>query len=284
MKSYTYAFAIMFLLVPGICMAKERFGSFSYNAMESGPRKAFYEKDRNLPNSYSRVPEAPFGTDSSSPVHRFEIRPGECGGGDCSSRAMRSELAENNHRGTKFGRIQPKSAWYEWEVGFSDEFLAGPDQSGGGYYLLGQFHNSQCPHANLGLWNGRKAGQNARINGSDSSYMLHLRVNRLVPGHRHGDCQPEHLIPVVDLRQIQNQWTHIVMFIKWSPNEDGEIQVFVNGEQVVQFNGRTLIPELQGKNHFDFGVYLANTDNLRRVQRSTLYYRNIRRSRGKPSM
>jgi len=260
---------------PSAVQAQENHGTFTYNSMETGPRRAFFEKHRNLPNSYSVIRTDPFGGGGNGPVHRFEIRTGECGSpldqGDCSYNAVRSELAENNHRGTRFGRIQPREAWYEWDIGFPDGFPFGPRQTRG-YYLFGQWHNGVCPHMNFGIWGGR------------NSHMLHLRTSQIIPGHRHGDCQPDELIPVIDLREIEGRWAHFVVYVRWSTGNDGEVRVFVDGHQRVQFNGRTLIPEHVGRNHFDFGIYLANADSLRRVQPATLYYRDIRRTRQQPPM
>lgn len=255
--------------------AQENHGTFTYNTMETGPRRAFFEKHRNLPNSYSVIRTDPFGGGGNGPVHRFEIRTGECGSpldqGDCSYNAVRSELAENNHRGTRFGRIQPREAWYEWDIGFPDGFSFGPRQTRG-YYLFGQWHNGVCPHMNFGVWGGR------------NSHVLHFRTSQIIPGHRHGDCQPDELIPVIDLREIEGRWAHFVVYVRWSTGNDGEVRVFVDGQQRVHFNGRTLIPEHVGRNHFDFGIYLAQANSLRRVQPAMLYYRDIRRTRQQPPM
>ncbi len=255
--------------------AKERHGTFTYNSTDTGPRRAFIEKNRNLPNGHSIIRADPFTGASSGPIHRFEIRTGECGNakdrGDCSSNSVRSELAENNYRGTRFGRIQPREAWYEWDVGFPNGFPFGPRQTRS-YYLFGQWHNGICPHMSFGLWAGR------------NSHMLHLRTNQIIPGHRHGDCQPKELIPVIDLRKIEGRWAHFVVYVRWSTGDDGEVRVFVDGKQRVQFSGRTLVPEYAGKNHFDFGIYLTNAGSLNRVKPATLYYRDIRRSRRQPPM
>ena len=88
--------AAMLLGSVGTLTAQERHGTFSYNSMESGPNRAFFEKQRNLPNSYSRISTDPFSGEASGPVHEFQIRTGECGNqrdrGDCSYNAMRSAL------------------------------------------------------------------------------------------------------------------------------------------------------------------------------------------------
>lgn len=267
--------AAVVLAGPSMGEARERHGTFTYNSMERGPNLAFFVKERSLPNSYSRTKTDPFTGEATGPVHRFEIRTGECGNqrdrGDCSYNAVRSELSENNHRGTRFGRIQPKQAWYEFDVGFPKGFPFGPRQTSG-YYLFGQWIGNDCPHVNFGNRSSR------------DGYILHIRTNQIIPGHKHGECQPADMIPVIDMRELEGRWAHFVVFIRWSTGKDGEIKVFIDGEQKVQYNGRTLVPENTGRNHFDFGVYLALAKDLNHVKPATLYYRDIRRLRRQPPM
>lgn len=252
------------------------FGNFKANPMDQGRNLAFFEKDRNQSGSYSLSKSDPFGSNSSRHVHEFRIVPGECGNpsdrGDCSDdpsnrslQSIRSELSENNHRGTRYGRIQPPQAWYEWEVGFPKGFPFGPRQSSG-YYLFGQWHNSKCPHMNLGNW----------VNEDD--YQLHLRINKISPGHKFGDCQPLTSLPVIDLREIEGRWASIRVFVKWSTEADGVAEVYVDDVLRVTYTGPTLIKGLADRNHFDFGIYLAGTRDINSIKPATLYYRNVKRS------
>ena len=160
------------------------FGDFEYNDMESGPRLAFFPKSRNQEASYELIFEDPFSNAGNAPVHQFTIAPGVCGNdqdrGDCGddpsnrgNKSLRSELSENNYRGTRFGRIQPEQASYEWEIGFPSGFPVGPRQTSG-YYTFGQWHNGECPHMNIGNW----------VNNDD--YQIHLRISEIIPGHRLG--------------------------------------------------------------------------------------------------
>lgn len=252
-----------------------KFSGYQNNSMESGPNLRFFIKGNTLENSYSNQRTDPFGGSSNDWVQRFHIRSGECGNfvrhdgkkfSDCPDQSVRSELSENNHKGTRYGRVQPKQAWYEWEVGFPNGFPFGPRQRGDGYYLLGQWHNGVCPHMNFGNHGGR------------DGYMLHLRISHLVKGHKHGDCQPETKIPVIDMRELEGRWNKIQVFVKWRTDTSGEVRVFINGVQRIQYNGRTLVPEAAGRNHFDFGIYLAHNRHLNRVVPATLYYKNIKRT------
>ena len=124
------------------------FGDFAYNSMESGPRLAFFPKGRNQRSSYELIFSDPFTNTNNTAVHQFTVVPGICGNeqdrGDCRDdpsgrglKSLRSELSENNHRGTRFGRVQPREASYAWEVGFPSGFPVGPRQTSG-YYLFGQ--------------------------------------------------------------------------------------------------------------------------------------------------
>lgn len=254
----------------------QNFGNFSFNPMEQGRDLAFFEKNRNQTDSYALTRTDPFGSGSREHVHQFQIVPGECGNaadrGDCSDDpsnrsliSVRSELSENNHRGTRYGRIQPSEAWYEWEYGFPAGFPFGPRQASG-YYIFGQWHNGECPHMNLGNW----------VNNDD--YALHLRINQISLGHRFGECQPLVTLPVVDLREIEGRWARLRIFVRWSTESDGVVNVFVDDVLRTTYSGRTLIAGLEGRNHFDFGIYLANTRNINTVEPGMLYYRNVRRA------
>lgn len=252
------------------------FGNFTYNSMERGPRLAFFPKSRNLPSSYELVYVDPFTDSGDTAVHQFTVVPGACGNeldrGDCgddptgrSLKSVRSELSENNHNGTRYGSVQPREAVYQWEVGFPSGFPIGPRQASG-YYIFGQWHNGQCPHMNIGNW----------VN--DDDYLLHLRINNIIPGHRLGDCQPAISIPVIDVRSIEGGWASFRVDVRWSASDDGYAKVYVNDELRANYQGRTLVPQYAGRNHFDFGIYLANTRALDAVQGGTLYYRNVSRS------
>lgn len=252
------------------------FGDFTYNSMEGGPRLAFFPKSRNQPSSYELVYEDPFLNGGKIAIHQFTVVSGVCGNdqdrGDCgddpsgrSLKSVRSELSENNHNGTRFGRIQPTEASYEWEVGFPTNFPVGPRQTSG-YYIFGQWHNGSCPHMNIGNW----------VNNDD--YQLHLRINEIIPGHRFGDCQPAVSLPVIDVRSIEGGWAAFRVDVRWSTGDDGYAKVYVNDNLRVNYEGRTLVPQYVGRNHFDFGIYLANSRDLETVRHGTLYYRNVRRA------
>ena len=112
---------------------------------------------------------------------------------------------------------------------------------------------------------------------NDDDYQLHLRVNRIVPGHKFGDCQPLTSLPVIDLREIEGRWASIRVFVKWSTEADGIAEVYVDDVLRVTYSGPTLIESLTGRNHFDFGIYLADTRDINSAKPATLYYRNVKR-------
>lgn len=243
--------------------------------MDAGPRLAFFPKSRSIPDSYKLVDTDPFSSQNGTIAHEFRIVAGVCGNaadrGDCNDdpsnrglKSVRSELMENNHKGTRYGRIQPSSASYTWEVGFPKGFPIGPRQHSG-YYLFGQWHNGACPHMNIGNW------------ANNDDFQLHLRINKISLGHRFGDCQPAVTFPVVDVREIEGRWANFRVDVRWSTSDDGYAKVYVDGVLKVDYSGRTLIPQYAGRNHFDFGIYLANTRSLDTVQPGNLYYRNLRR-------
>ena len=113
---------------------------------------------------------------------------------------------------------------------------------------------------------------------NDDDYQLHLRINKIIPGHRFGDCQPAVSLPVIDVRSIEGGWAAFRVDVRWSTGDDGYAKVYVNDNLRVNYEGRTLVPQGVGRNHFDFGIYLANPHDLETVLRGTLYYRNVRRA------
>jgi len=247
-----------FLLLSVIFMASLALAANaqSVGGFGNGARPPFFQKELNQPNSYSLVRD-PQTNSGKRNVHRFQIDGSVCVKHDCSYNSVRSELVEDVYQRKKFGKGQPKEAWYGWEVLFPNGFPSGPRQTKGGY-LFGQWHNGVCPH--LSFYQPTFEG-----------YTLFLRTN-----HTKG-CKPSQQIPILDMRDIEGKWTSFEVFVRWSTKEDGRVIVYVNGVEKVDYTGRTMTLDVPDVNHFDFGIYLPNTPSLKSIKPATVYYRNVNR-------
>ena len=207
-------------------------------------------KDENT-KLYSKIQDPIYGK-----VHSFQFE-SECGnlernsqsaketkgtwfGSDCEqNRSVRSEISEK-------GRQQPKEAWYRWNVYLPNDFPIQP----GGKLTLGQFHNGECPHVSL-----------ISPGGSRDYGMMYFET--LKTGGQ-WNCETTQRIPFYSIQRLRGKWTEFVMFARWSNKSDGLFQIYIDGEQVLDYKGRTLTKGKENSNYVKVGIYqCCNGDNPR---------------------
>lgn len=227
-----------------------------------GQAKDAFEKFKVEPlgakGSYQRIPD-PTGDAQSPMVESFTILPGKCKGTDCQQKSVRSQVYE-----PKPFQKQPKEAWYGWSMYLPADFPAGSAQAATGLYSLAYWHNGDCPHVGFV---------------SDTGFGTKLRLQTMtVPKDGSNDCHPDTMIEFADLDDLRGEWHRFEVHIKWSTGDDGMVDVFLDGEEVVSFSGRTVSLEKPTPNYFKYGVYLCCTKGNGLVAPATILYKDIARA------
>lgn len=227
-------------------------------AVERGTFGPFVRSLNDAAHGYTVIDD-PTGSAPTPQVERFEVRAGDCsanrGWNDCTSDRERSELSE---RGTR--NLEGSTWWYGWS-------LYVPAATPNVYptkLALGQFHQ-EGSHVVWMFQNGR------------GGYHLDDQVN--------GRTRRYHeLIPQAGFR---GRWHRIEVQAHWSTGDDGFFRVWVNGEQKVNYTGRTMTAE---RVYFKYGVYRSFLSRFRNatgavvVPTQTVLFANVRRAESRQGL
>ena len=160
---------------------------------------------------------------------RFELRHGDCGGDgmwdDCTGDRGRVEKIVTND----FDRVGQES-WYGFSVYVPDQ-LKDIDPAGTDIFQW-KVVGWRDPLAYLGLWRG------------------HLTFNM-------GAVQRERC-GIMPLYEMRNKWTDFVFHVKWSRDDDGVVEFWINGSQErhkCSFNGINTPSNVSGALHPHWGIY-----------------------------
>jgi hypothetical protein len=194
-----------------------------FSACRSVDRGSFGSFKRSLSTTSHgyAVIEDPTGSAPTKLVERFEVRPGDCGSGstynDCNNDRERSELSEEDK-----SRTLGTTNWYGWSLFVPEDHVnIYPTK-----VAFGQFHQKGARPA--WLFQNSSGGYHADDNLYGSNYKL------------------------VDEKDLRGKWHRIEVHAKWSKIDDGFFKVWVNGEQKVDFSGRTMTATAM---YFKYGLY-----------------------------
>ena len=116
---------------------------------------------------------------------------------------------------------------------------------------------------------------------------LHLRVESALAEFTGGrDARfrnaPEECISyleakVGDMDDMRGKWTRFEYYVRWSENDDGLIEVYRDGKNVLIHNGRNCrkIQNCLSRNLHYYGIYKPNNEVLSGVVPATVFYRNV---------
>ena len=235
-----------------------------FQSQNFGSFRGFEEKDINQPGGYSLI-NNPTENTVFKKVHSFSIESGcksnvtydDGQSGDCKYGSVRAELSED---GENWPDLQPDQAWYGWNIYIPKDFPTARQQ-GSGKYLLGQWHNGQCPHISY-------------INqpGNDNLYL------QTMTSLGNYECQNRTKTEIISFTELKGKWTRFETFVKWSSGEDGEVKIYVDGQLKVDRKGSNITVGFENNNHFDFGVYLCCTNNIDKIKPTTVLYANVSRA------
>jgi len=220
-------------------------------------------------------------------AERFEVRPGDCSRqhdkswDDCTTDRERSELALVNSPPNPPNKNcaapnsdgcqrQGDEYWYRWSI-----YIPGGHQNIFHTKLVyGQFHQfrikpiGSCPPAFMFQEYGGGYWLNIQpvIMGYDDDYRL-LEVDEFV-----------------------GKWNEIVVHARWSGGKDGWFSVWVNGDQKVDYHGKTLgCDGAAGEDiasYFKYGIYRSFVSRSPKSKKVTTiaYYDGVVRSKSKEEM
>jgi len=191
-------------------------------------------------------------------VHKFSIKDkcgnnirdlsgmniiGEMEDSDCGENSVRSEIYEEVWEDNLRGDIQPVHQWYSWNVYLPENF---PIQETG-KLLLGQFHNGECPHVSF-TSRGSKW-----LDYAEDEDTLHFETMKLW----YGDCESVVRKPIIKMSELRGKWSHFVLEMHWAGAREGNglAKMWIDGELVLDYKGRTLTPQKEDLNFMKVGVY-----------------------------
>lgn len=173
--------------------------------------------------------EAPEPVRAGRKATRFELRHGDCGTDgiwdDCSMDRGRTEMIVTED----FDRIGQES-WYGFSIYVPDQ-LKDIDPASTEIFQWKPVAWRE-PLAYLGLWRG------------------HLTFN--MPATQHERCG------VMPLYQMRNKWTDFVFHVKWSRDDDGVVEFWIDGvkeRHKCSFNGINAPADASGPLHPHWGIY-----------------------------
>ena len=88
--------------------------------------------------------------------------------------------------------------------------------------------------------------------------------------------------PLIEESELRGRWHRIEVHAHWARDEKGFFQVWVNGEQKVDFAGRTMSADIV---YFKYGVYRSFMSRYKRakgtdtVPGQTVLYVNVKKSK-----
>jgi hypothetical protein len=233
--------------LPGACASVDR-GNF-------GP----FERSLNTTSYGYSIIDDPTGKAPTRLVEKFTVKPGDCGAGsgwsDCHNDRERSELTEvnkSNYTGTEY--------WYGWSLYVPQDYPnVYPTKT-----ALGQFHQDRA-HP---VWMFQNAA---------GGYHLDNQV----------DGYSKRYYKLIDQSNFRGKWHQIEVHARWTSNDDGFFRVWVNGDQKVDYQGKTLSVS---RVYFKYGVYSSfmsrykNAKNTDIVPGQTAYFTNVKRGKSREEL
>lgn len=226
-------------------------------------RNGFEENENNVPGSYQQLKD-PTGSAPTRKVDSFSIISDFCATvayndderfSDCKWQSVRSLLNEDVFKhGVK---VQPKQGLYGWYMYLPEDFPLRGTQVRGGLTLT-QFHNGQCPHIAFG---GR----------TDEDDGLYFSTNRARGNY---ECDRTEHIRVASMLEMRGKWTRFELYVEWD-KADGRALLFVDGQQALDYRGRTLTIGHEKLNYFAYGIYLCCTAGVDKVVGTTVLFAGV---------
>jgi len=250
--------SIILILLIGGCATN------SANSLDHGNLKEFTRSNSTTPHGYQIVSD-PTGSAPLKMVERFEVRSGECSGGDCSIEGQTGSRVGSRERSeisTDRNNYSNSEYWYGWSIFVpKDHINVWPVN-----VTLGQFYNidgaidsptcSSFMFQNSAGWGALRGG---------------LTIDR------HHRCATQEYVTILTDKELLGNWNKIEVHAKWSNLDDGFFEVYANGILKYSFKGKTT----EGNGiYFKYGVYRSWVKRyLAPVPTQVVLYANVKRAK-----
>lgn len=158
---------------------------------------------------------------------RFEVRAGDCGNAfgwdDCSTDRERHELSQKGNQQRAGDRY-----WYSWSMFVPHDTPSVVPSK----VTLGQFHQRKNNVIWMFQWSFKG-----------------LQIDNLIPG-KGRTLERQLLVPT---EEILGKWVDILVYAKWSAEQDGEFDIYVNHDLRYSWRGQTIAKG--DTTYFKFGIY-----------------------------
>lgn len=227
----------------------------------------FRISERNQPGGFSIVKD-PLDTSNSKEVFNFSIGPGPCVREDCEQQSARGSVQQVPQA------VQPKEVWYGWDMYFPADFPYGAMQIKG-HEIFAEFKDQdQC--------------QLVALTTNPNQYDEYLSWSMEKPTGRKmtatgGDCEDLFEKRIAKFKDIVGTWHRFELFVRWSTKADGKFLMYMDGKQVVDYDGLTCF-NCYKKNQMYFGNYLCCTPGTKDVKPSTVYYRHVNSAKSREAL
>jgi hypothetical protein len=218
-----------------------------------------FQRSLNVKSYGYSIAEDQTKTSSVNLIEIFEVRPGDCasegGWSDCANDRERSELSEQNK-----STCPGDEYWYGWYIYFQDDYRnIYPTK-----VALGQFHQDKS-HP---IWMFQNADGGYHL---DDQVMGHTRK----------------YYKLIDETELRGKWHRIEVCVRWAKDETGFFRVWVNGEQKVDYTGKTMDAE---KVYFKYGLYRSFLSRYKNqyqtdvVPVQKVYFANVKRAKSREGL
>ena len=183
---------------------------------------------------------------------------------DCQYNSGRYEFYEGIRQFKPRG--QAKEMWYSWEVRLDEGTKWGKRQPIGPI-ILGQFKQNpiNCP---LIIYKHQSG-----FNDSNMQVMISADTGREPPN----DCKTVATKTVGSIKDLIGNWVRMEMFIRWSDDSDGYLEVFLDGNKKMTYQGPTCFAPCTNI-YRKYGLYFANQRGGTPLSEINAYYKNVGRS------
>lgn len=251
----------MFLVLSSVTMfgpvSAETVPAFKFNKEENSPKSSFAKASDPLSNSGEKV-------------QMFILDPTKCIGSDCDANSARALMHEDVYTGRAKGKSgQPREAWYSWEIYLPPDFPYGSRQAKGGLQFAEFKHTNHCASVNLVHTPGYD---------DDDLFWRITKYTGASPDQIAEECKLVRQTRVARLRDLVGRWTKFELFVRWSREGDGKMQLFVDGERKVDFDGATCLEDCDKFNPFYYGIYLSNASSRASIKEAFVLFRNVDRA------
>ena len=257
------------------CLFTMNTTAFSEDVGLLGPMKV---SELSVPDTAVIIKD-PTGKAPTENVYSFSIVSDFCqsrkydnfDGSDCKNHSVRSQMHETLVDKSRPEVTQPKQAWYGWYMYFPKDFAYGKKQPNGGYTFF-YWHGSPCPHVT--------------IDNFDHQWLT-LHVNDVIfdrKNHQKFQCVVRTSIYIQKISSMLGKWNRFEASIKWSKESDGNIQLYMNGKKVANYDGPNVIPFQNSRNSVQFGLYLHQAKDMATIAPTGMYFAAVKSAKDREGL